>query len=92
MIRCFTLLSFLFLFTSNAFSQDPGLVISGFFTNPGGSDENFEFVELTATKAINSTTAPYTVVFNDANSAGVNGWASGGSGSYAIQINTHLLH
>ncbi|HLP11186.1 MAG TPA: T9SS type A sorting domain-containing protein, partial [Flavobacteriales bacterium] len=68
-------------------SANPGLVISEVHANPtAASDSPFEFVELVATKAIDFTTTPYTVVFSNNGIATSSGWINGGSVTYAFQI------
>ena len=83
----------LFLFpVSKLTAQQPALLVSTLFANPAGTDDNKEFVELTATASIDFTVTPYTVVFNDgSNATAANGWKTGGSGSYAIEINTGTI-
>lgn len=73
---------------STAKAQNPGLVISEFFINPSGNDNNLEWVELIATKDIDFTLTPYTVVCNNNGTATANGWIAGGGLSYCFQINT----
>ncbi len=88
MIKSFKLLSiFLFLFSfTNA--QIKGLIISEFYTNPSGNDAPFEYVELVATRNINFSMTPYTIVFADNGDATNAGWREGGSTTYAFQITT----
>jgi hypothetical protein len=84
------LLLFTFCFFSiSSLAQQPGLLIQRIFTNPSGNDSPNEFVELVATRSINFSTEPYTVVFADGSVATTaNGWITGGSGSYAFEITT----
>ena len=77
-----------FLFAVPAFSQQPALLIHRILANPTGTDSPFELVELVATRSINFTTEPYTVVTADGGNATTNGWASGTTGSYGFQIST----
>jgi hypothetical protein len=64
------------------------LLISEIFSNPNGNDSPFEFVELVATKNIDFSVTPYTVIFNNNGSAGANGWVQGGQITYAFSITT----
>lgn len=65
-----------------------GLLISEVFTNPGGNDSPFEFVELRATRPINFATNPHSVVFNNNGTATANGWIQGAAISYGFSITT----
>lgn len=65
-----------------------GLLISEFLANPVGTDSPFEFVELIATKSIDFTVTPYTVIVSNNGTATANGWVNGGGLTYAFQINT----
>lgn len=64
------------------------LLISEIFSNPNGNDSPFEFVELVATKNIDFSVTPYTVIFNNNGTAGANGWVQGGQITYAFSITT----
>ena len=71
-----------------ALAQGPGLVISGYYANPSGTDENREFIELTATRNLNFSNSSYCVVFSDiGGSTSPTGWANGSSVTYAITLN-----
>lgn len=76
------------LLTLNVHSQNPGLVISEVYINPAGTDSCKEFVELIATKNINFSLTPYTIIVNNNGAATINGWVAGGSLSYAFEVNT----
>ena len=81
-------------FTSSipAWAQEPALLISNIFINPPSTDDNKEFVELTATRAINFASTPYTVIYADGSVAtAANGWVTGALGTYAIQISTGTI-
>ena len=65
-----------------------GLLISEFLPNPAGTDSPFEFVELRATRAIDFSATPYSVVFNNNGTANANGWIAGGTLSYGFSITT----
>ncbi|HYG51493.1 MAG TPA: YHYH protein, partial [Flavobacteriales bacterium] len=70
-------------------SSNPGLVISEVHANPSAaSDSPFEFVELVATKDIDFTSTPYTVVFSNNGTATTNGWINGGNITYAFEISS----
>jgi hypothetical protein len=72
----------------SSFAQNPGLVISEFYINPPSNDLNLEWVELKATKNINFSVTPYTVVVCNNGTATANGWIAGGTASYGFQIST----
>ncbi|WP_341903789.1 choice-of-anchor I family protein [Fluviicola taffensis] len=76
------------LMSISSFAQNPGLVISEFYINPPSSDNNLEWVELKATKNIDFSLTPYTVVVNNNGTATANGWIAGGTISYGFQIST----
>src|SRR6218665_4048011 len=76
------------LLASSAKAQNPGLVISEFYINPPSNDLNLEWVELIATKNIDFSLTPYTVVANNNGTATANGWIAGGGISYAFEINS----
>lgn len=76
------------LMSMTSFAQNPGLVISEFYINPPSNDLNLEWVELRATKNINFSVTPYTVVVCNNGTATANGWIAGGTASYGFQINT----
>jgi hypothetical protein len=68
----------------NMGSSAQELLISGFMGDPKGADAGYEYVQMLATKDINFTTTPYSIVFC-ANSGDNNtatplaaGWATGG--------------
>lgn len=84
-------LGFLLIGTS-VWSQNPGLVISEFFTNPSGSDSPFEWIELRATSTIDFSVTPYTVIACNNGTATSNGWISSGSLSYAFAITTGTVN
>lgn len=64
------------------------LLISEIFSNPNGNDSPFEFVELVATKDINFSVTPYTVIFSNNGTATTDGWIEGGQITYAFSITT----
>ncbi|MBA2746594.1 MAG: hypothetical protein H0U44_10245, partial [Flavisolibacter sp.] len=68
------------------------MVISGYLTDPSGSDANYEYIQFRATKDINFALTPFSVVTT--NNAGTNvptgfpanGWATGGLRTYKINL------
>lgn len=68
------------------------LVITGYLTDPTGSDANYEYIQLMATRNINFADKNFSVVTtNNAGTATptgfpVNGWATGGLRTYKINI------
>ncbi len=68
--------------------QGAGLVISEILPNPAGTDSPFELIELVATRTINFSATPYTVVVCNNGTANTSGWVAGGSLSYAFEINS----
>jgi len=69
-----------------------GLLISEILANPSGSDSPFEFVELRATRTIDFSVTPYSVVFNNNGTANANGWIAGGTLSYGFSITTGTVN
>lgn len=72
----------------NSFGQGPGLIISEILPNPAGTDSPFEYVELVATRNIDFSVTPYSVVFCNNGSGTVNGWVSGATNTYGFSITT----
>jgi hypothetical protein len=70
------------------------VVITGYLVDPTGSDANYEYIQLMATRDINFADNNFSVVTT--NNAGtstptgypVNGWATGGLRTYKINITT----
>jgi hypothetical protein len=65
------------------------IVITGYLTDPSGSDGNYEYIQLKATKDIDFAVTPYSVVA--CNNAGTNppspdGWAQGLVRTYKINL------
>jgi len=68
------------------------VVIAGFITDPSGTDANYEYIQLLATRDINFATENFTLVTT--NNAGastpsgfpVNGWATGDLRTYKLEI------
>ncbi len=71
-----------------ASAQTPGMVISEYLANPAGTDSPLEYVELVATRPIDFTVTPYTVVFANNGTATTNGWRAGAALTYAFAITT----
>ncbi|MBI4646521.1 MAG: SprB repeat-containing protein [Bacteroidia bacterium] len=63
-----------------------GLIISEILANPTGTDSPYEFVELIATKDIDFSVTPYTIIWCNNGTATDNGWVAGGGLSYAFAI------
>jgi hypothetical protein len=70
------------------------IVITGYLVDPIGSDGNYEYIQLMATKDINFATHNFSIVTtNNAGSSTptgfpVNGWATGGTRTYKIDLTT----
>lgn len=70
------------------------MVISGFLNDANGSDNNYEYIQLLATRDIDFSVTPYSVVtVNNAGTATptgipVNGWATGGLRTYKFNLTT----
>lgn len=70
------------------------LVITGYLVDPSGTDANYEYIQLMATKDIDFATNSFSIVTS--NNAGAstptgfpeNGWATGGQRTYKINIAT----
>ncbi len=67
-------------------ASDPGLLISELLANPDGTDSPFEWVELVATKNIDFSVTPYSVVFVNNGIANTQGWKAGGQLTYGFSI------
>ncbi len=72
-------------------SSTKGLLISEVLSDPTGTDSPFEFVELVATRVIDFSSTPYTVIFCNNNTATANGWINGGTRTYAFSITTGIV-
>lgn len=75
--------------------SNPGLLISEILTDPPLADSPKEWVELIATKSINFSQTPYTIIFSNNGTATSKGWVEGSipsppprNSTYAFQINT----
>lgn len=84
--KLFALLFFSTLLKMNA--QNPGLIISEFLANPAGTDSPFEYVEFRASKNIDFSITPYSVVVSNNGTATSAGWIAGGGLTYGFSINT----
>jgi hypothetical protein len=69
-------------------SNDPGLLISEFMADPPGTDNSNEWVELIATRAIDFSITPFSVVFANNGAATSNGWKAGAGLTYGFNINS----
>lgn len=70
----------------------PGLIISEAYINPPGNDSPFEFVELVATRTINFSATPYSVIVCNNGNATAQGWIAGGALSYGFEITTGTVN
>ncbi len=68
--------------------QGQSLLISEVFVNPSGTDSCKEFVELIATKDIDFSKTPYSVIVCNNGTGTVRGWKEGKAITYAFEINT----
>ena len=84
MKKLLTLLCLL-VFAKLGFSQ---IVISGYLPNPGGTDGNYEYVQLVATESINFANTPYTIVWLNNGTATTKGWVEGGNISYSFVVSS----
>ena len=69
----------------------PGLIISEWMANPAGDDGSKEYVELIATRAIDFSVSPYSIVFTNNSAATSAGWIAGGRLSYGFSITTGVV-
>ncbi len=88
---CFLILLFSIIVNSGL-AQNPGLIISEFHVNPAGNDSPFEYLELKASKYIDFSITPYSVVVCNNGTAASSGWVSGGVLSYGFNINTGIVN
>ena len=72
------------LFNSSASAQS--MLISEVFVNPAGTDSCKEFVELVATKSIDFSATPYSVIVCNNGTSTVRGWKEGKAITYAFEI------
>ncbi|MCA6363371.1 MAG: choice-of-anchor I family protein [Bacteroidetes bacterium] len=92
MKKLLTSLAFLSICAVASAQNGPGLIISEALPNPAGTDSPFEFVELVATRSINFSVTPYTVVVCNNGTANAQGWIAGGALSYAFEITTGTVN
>lgn len=70
----------------------PPVIISGFMADVKGSDGNYEYIQLIATKDIDFAATPFSVVVtNNANASTptgypINGWGTGGMRTYKFNL------
>jgi len=76
----------------NVNAQRPGLIISEIHVNPSGTDSPFEYAEFRATKFIDFSATPYSVVLCNNGTATAAGWIAGGALSYGFSINTGTVN
>jgi hypothetical protein len=69
-------------------ANDPGLLITEFMADPTGTDNSIEWTELIATRSIDFSVTPFSVVFANNGTATANGWKAGGSVTYGFNINS----
>lgn len=80
------LLAVSLVMTGVAWAQGPGLIISEVMANPAGTDSPFEYIEFVATKSIDFSLTPYSVVVTNNGTATAQGWIAGGSITYGFEI------
>lgn len=74
----------------------PKVIISGFASDPWGTDANNEYIQLLATEDIDFSVTPFSLVTtNNANASTptgfpANGWAAGGVRTYKFNLNTGI--
>ena len=85
-IQHYWLLAILFALTAKINGQ--ALLISEVYVNPSGTDSCKEFVELVATKDIDFSKTPYSVIVCNNGTATIRGWKEGKAITYAFEINT----
>ncbi len=85
-IKHYWLLAILFALTAKINGQ--ALLISEVYVNPSGTDSCKEFVELVATKDIDFSKTPYSVIVCNNGTATIRGWKEGKAITYAFEINT----
>jgi len=74
------------LFSGFVVSLNAQIIISGVMANPGGTDSNYEYVQLIATQSIDFSSTPYSVVVCNNGTANANGWVTGGTLTYGFNI------
>ena len=74
----------LFMFGFNATQAQ--IIITGYMANPASTDAPYEYVQLIATQAINFSTTPYSLVWNNNGVATSAGWAAGAAISYKFDL------
>jgi hypothetical protein len=78
----------------NSVLEVPPVIITGFFSDVDGSDANYEYIQLMATRKIDFAVTPFSVVVtNNANASSpagypVNGWATGGQRTFKFNLTT----
>jgi Secretion system C-terminal sorting domain/Calx-beta domain len=92
MKKLFTTLFAFIGYTALTAQNGPGLIISEALPNPAGTDSPFEFVELVATRTINFSVTPYTVVVCNNGTGSALGWTAGGALSYGFEISSGTVN
>ncbi|HSB93965.1 MAG TPA: DUF5689 domain-containing protein, partial [Flavitalea sp.] len=67
------------------------ILITGYLVDPNGTDANFEYIQLIATKNIDFAVTPFSVVTNNnagASVAPASGWATGALRTYKFDLTT----
>lgn len=77
--------------TALAAQLGPGLIISEFLPNPSGTDSPYEQIELIATRTIDFSVTPYSVVVTN-NSGTTQGWIQGGTTTYGFAITSGVVN
>jgi SprB repeat len=76
---------------------NPGVLISEFMANPAGADSSKEWVELIATKFIDFSATPYTIITANNGGGTTKGWVQGGAasattnGTFAFEISSGIV-
>lgn len=65
------------------------IIITGYLTDPSGTDANYEYIQLMATRSIDFSVTPFAVVTNNnagASVAPTSGWATGDARTYKFNL------
>ncbi|MCC7430896.1 lamin tail domain-containing protein [bacterium] len=71
-------------FSLSASKGNAQIIISGFLSNPGGTDSPYEYTQLIATQSIDFSLTPYSVVVCNNGTASSNGWFSSTAASSVL--------
>lgn len=94
-LRRFNLFIFAYVLALTLISADAKaqLLISSYLPNARGSDGNFEYIQLFALDRIDFSETPFTIITcNNGNALKTNGWVSGLTCTYAIEINMGTIN